>query len=186
MRKGGIVAELPQLFMRLPSVRLSYPCADPTERATPEDAAEIAAVLSEAFDEPWDERRVRRELGPEEGVDASYVVRDKGVVVAVASARHLPDLYPSAGYLHYVGAIAAVAGRGFGGVTTLAVLKHFRDEGLEGAVLETDDFRLSAIRTYLKIGFVPEYRHEQDQERWSRVLPLVLGPRRTATLSADA
>lgn len=179
------MAELPQLFMCLPCLALSYPTDDLAEEARPEDAAGIAAVLSKAFDEPWDAERVRHELGPEGGVDASYVVRENGAVVAVASARHLPDHYPGAGYLHYVGADAAKAGRGLGGLVTLAVLKHFRDEGLEAVVLETDDFRLPAIRTYLKIGFVPEYRHEQDQVRWSKIFPLVLGPGRSGAPRAD-
>ena len=179
------MAELPQLFMRLPSLALSYPTNDPTEEATPGDATAIAAVLSQAFDEPWDAERVRHELGPDGGVDVSYVVKENGVVVAVASARHLPDHYPGVGYLHYVGADAAKAGRGLGGFVSLAVLKHFRDEGLEAAVLETDDFRLPAIRTYLKIGFVPEYRHEQDQARWSKIFPLVLSPGRAAVPCTD-
>ncbi len=171
------MAELPQLFMRLPSLALSFPADDPSELASPADAPEIATVLTEAFQELWDADRVRRELGPEDGVDASYVVREDNNVVAVASARHLPELYPDAGYLHYVGAYGAKAGRGLGRIVTLAVLRHFREEGLEAVVLETDDFRLPAIRTYLKLGFVPVYRHEEDQPRWSKIFPLVLGPR---------
>lgn len=171
------MAEPPQLFMRLPSLELDYPTDGPSELASSDDAAGIAAVLAEAFDEPWDTERVRRELGPEDGVDASYVVREDDKIVAVASARHLPELYPGCGYLHYVGASGVKAGRGLGGLVTLAVLRHFRDEGLEAVVLETDDFRLPAIRTYLKLGFVPVYRHEQDQYRWSKIFPLVLGPR---------
>ncbi len=179
------MAELPQLFMRLPSLALAYPTDDPSEQATPDDALGIAAVLTEAFEEPWEVERVRRELGPADGVDATYVVRDDGRVVAVASARHLPEQYPQAGYLHYVGAYRAEAGRGLGGLVTWAVLKHFRDEGLGSAVLETDDFRLPAIRTYLKIGFVPEYRHPQDQSRWSRIFPLVLGRRQSPAARSD-
>ncbi|MDA8266467.1 MAG: GNAT family N-acetyltransferase [Actinomycetota bacterium] len=179
------MAELPQLFMRLPSLALTYPADDPSEQATPDDASGIAALLTETFEEPWDVERVRRELGSADGVDATYVVRDSGQIVAVASARHLPEQYPRAGYLHYVGAYGAKAGRGLGGLVTWAVLKHFRDEGLESAVLETDDFRLPAIRTYLKIGFVPEYRHEQDQSRWSKIIPLVLGRRQNPPARDD-
>ncbi len=179
------MAELPQLFMRLPKLALEDVTDDPSEKATPEDAAQIAALLSEAFEEEWDAERVIRELGPDEGVDASFVVRESQAVVAVASARHVPDLYPGAGYLHYVAADSSRAGRGLGSVVTLAVLRHFRDEGLDTAVLETDDFRLPAIRTYLKLGFVPEYRHQADQGRWSRVIPLVLGPNRSGTARSD-
>ena len=42
--------------------------------------------------------------------------------------------------------------------------------GLDQAVLETDDFRLPAVRTYLRLGFVPEPRTPGDARRWSKVL----------------
>jgi mycothiol synthase len=41
---------------------------------------------------------------------------------------------------------------------------------LDQAVLETDDFRLPAVRTYLRLGFVPEPRTPGDARRWSKVL----------------
>ncbi len=178
------MAELPQLFMRLPRLAPDWPDGDGSELAGPEDAAAIAALISAAFEEDWDAGRAARELGPDEGVDASYVVRQDGGVVAVASARHM-SAYPDAGYLHYVAADSSRAGRGLGTVVTAAVLQHFAHEGLDAVVLETDDFRLPAIRTYLKLGFVPEYRHEEDQARWSRIIPLVLGPSRSAAGQSD-
>ena len=50
------------------------------------------------------------------------------------------------------------------------VLVHFVAAGLDQAVLETDDFRLPAVRTYLRLGFVPEPRTPGDARRWSKVL----------------
>jgi hypothetical protein len=41
---------------------------------------------------------------------------------------------------------------------------------LDQAVLETDDFRLPAVRTYLRLGFVPEPRTPGEARRWSKVL----------------
>lgn len=181
------MTELPQLFMRLPRLSAEHAAGDElSERATPDDAARIATLLSAAYDEEWDAARVLQELGPSEGVDASYVVREGDVVVAVASSRHLEQTFPGVGYLHYVAADSVTSGRGLGGVVTRAVLRHFLEEGLVSVVLETDDFRLPAIRTYLKIGFVPDYRHEEDQARWSRVLPMVVGTRPTAMRGTNA
>ena len=172
------MSDVPQLCMRLPRLAFEVvPGDDFSEMATEEDAGGIAALLSAAFQEEWDADRVVRDLGPAQGVDASYVVRDQGRVVAVASARHLPEVFPGSGYLHYVAADASQSGRGLGAVVTKAVLRHFLDEGVGSAILETDDFRLPAIRTYLKLGFVPEYRHDEDQVRWSRVLPAVVARR---------
>jgi hypothetical protein len=40
----------------------------------------------------------------------------------------------------------------------------------QAVVLETDDFRLPAVRTYLRLGFVPEPRTPGEARRWSKVL----------------
>ena len=53
---------------------------------------------------------------------------------------------------------------------TLAVLRYFRDRGFERARLSTDDYRLSAIRAYLDLGFAPELTHPSHPARWDAVL----------------
>jgi mycothiol synthase len=82
----------------------------------------------------------------------------------------LPGRYPEAGYVHYVGARVSERGQRLGEVVTRRVLVHFAAAGLDQAVLETDDFRLPAVRTYLRLGFVPEPRTPGDARRWSKVL----------------
>jgi mycothiol synthase len=51
----------------------------------------------------------------------------------------------------------------------LAVLHHFRESGCTGAVLETDDHRLPAIRLYLSLGFLPQMVAPDHPERWRAV-----------------
>ena len=46
-------------------------------------------------------------------------------------------------------------------------------EGRQRAFLSTDDFRLPAIRTYLKLGFEPYLVHENQRERWRKVLAAI-------------
>jgi mycothiol synthase len=61
------------------------------------------------------------------------------------------------------------------------MLVDFRARGYRDAVLETDDFRLPAIRTYLRHGYVPvteNVKGENHLKRWSAILPQVLSPRR--------
>jgi mycothiol synthase len=64
----------------------------------------------------------------------------------------------------------AERGGRLGEVVTRRVLAHFAAAGLDQAVLETDAFRLAAVRTYLRLGFVPEPRAPGDARRWSTVL----------------
>lgn len=167
-----------QLFMRLPQLTdlpsvpplptgYSLLTADVDRMA---DRKELAAVLSDAFEEHWDAERVERVLSQAEGVRTIYAVVRDGEIVATASARTLPQAYPAAGYVHYVGVDSRHRGHRLGEIVTHAVLRDFVASGETSAVLETDDFRGPAIRTYLRLGFVPEYRGSDDQARWSLVL----------------
>jgi len=58
---------------------------------------------------------------------------------------------------------------------SLAVLKAMASRGDTDAMLETDDARIPAIRSYLALGFTPVYAPDDDQgldhrHRWSAVL----------------
>src|SRR6266567_797382 len=88
-----------QLFMRLPELS-DLPPAPPHEpcyalrAAVPTDHGQLAELLSEAFGDRWDAKRVAAEFSPGNGVEATYVVVSPVGVVATASARRLPDRYP--------------------------------------------------------------------------------------------
>ena len=98
--------------------------------------------------------------------------------VPVASAtmwRAATANHPTRGYLHMVGALPAYRGRGLGRAVSLAVLKAMASRGDTDAMLETDDARIPAIRSYLALGFTPVYTPDDGQRldhrhRWSAVL----------------
>ena len=47
-------------------------------------------------------------------------------------------------------------------------------EGMETARLRTDDWRIPAIKTYLKIGFEPDLTSEPDyKERWEKIFEII-------------
>lgn len=90
--------------------------------------------------------------------------------VASATAWRAPSTGPRTGYVHMVCALPEHRGKGLGRLVTLAVLHHLHGRGDEEALLETDDFRLPAIRTYLGLGFVPVYLEDPASDhvaRWS-------------------
>jgi mycothiol synthase len=138
------------------------------------DCASLAALLTRAFDTSWDEALVRSRLTEAPDVGAIYLIAHRRDLVATASARLGVAAFPNAGYVHWVAADPAYRRQGWGRLVTLRVLHHFRDAGLPQAVLETDDWRLAALRTYLHLGFVPEYRGREDQRRWARLFPQLL------------
>jgi mycothiol synthase len=169
--------EQTRIFMRRPWLDdLPRPPALPAGATlrcyAPSDLMALAALLTRAFDETWDEGRVRSRLAGAPDVEAISVVAQGQTLMATASARLLPGEYPGSGYLHWVATDPAYQGCGLGRLVSLRMLRHFKETGLRDAVLETQDFRVTAVRTYLRLGFVPEYRYgdPHEQLRWARLL----------------
>ena len=142
------------------------------------DRPSLAATLAEAFGEPWDNVRLERQLTAAPDVRAIYVVAHGDRVVGTTSSRTLRGDFPSAGYVHWVGVATAHLRRGLGAALLARTLRDFRERGDRSAVLETDDFRIPAIRSYLKFGFLPIYdaRGEDHRNRWSAVMERVVAP----------
>ncbi|QHW34457.1 GNAT family N-acetyltransferase [Paenibacillus rhizovicinus] len=105
-----------------------------------------------------------------------FVCDRSGVPVATASAWFRPQWNADTGYLHMVGIVPEHAGRGLGLWVSLAALLQMKQEGRTRCVLHTDNFRLPAVKTYLKLGYMPEVVDEAHANRW-RGLAGVLGRR---------
>lgn len=171
-----------RLFMRRPwlddlPAAPSLPDGFAQRTYRPGDEAALAALLTRAFAETenWDAQTLGERLTAAPDVPAIFLLTDgSDRPVATASAR-LMEIYPGSGYLHWVGVDPAYQGKGLGAHISLCVLRYFKDRGLRDAVLETHDYRLAAVRTYLRLGFVPESRDDAEQRRWARVLPRLLG-----------
>lgn len=165
-----------QLFMTHPDLGAGFPApalpAGMTLRAaSAADSTAIAALLAEAFEEEWDEARVSRELLDAADVAVTWVIADAQGILAVASERLMPETYPGAGYVHYVGVASRARGLGLGAIVTAKCMTGFAERGLPTAVLETDDFRIPAVITYLRLGYVPTYRNPEEQKAWSGLFP---------------
>jgi mycothiol synthase len=137
------------------------------------DGLHWARILRESFvEDSFDEARFEREMRqhPAYRPDRIFLVcAPDGLPCATASAYRLDAYGPNAGCLHYVGVCPAHVGRRLGYAVSLAVLHKFRSEGLQMAVLQTDDFRLAAVKTYLRLGFSPLIVHESQPARWHAV-----------------
>lgn len=173
-----------QLLMRRPDLAALPPAPARVESADARDVPGLASLLDAAFDEAWDGGRVRRDLLDDPSVRRTLIIRDGDAIVATASARVLPSEYPGAGYVHWVASDPTQRGQGLGFAAILAVLRVFLTEGLTEAVLETDDERLRAIRVYLGLGFIPQYRDDSHQLRWSKIFTALAEERRHAPRDA--
>jgi len=139
--------------------------------ATSADASELASLLAAAFapTHEWDVDRVNAELLECADVPTSYIISDCDAIVATASVLLRADQALNAGYLHWVAVNPSWQGQGLGYVVSLAVLHELARLGRSGASLKTDDHRLAAIKTYLKLGFVGVCNCDEDVDRWARI-----------------
>lgn len=145
--------------------------------ATDADEAALSETLTAAFADTWSVERVRRDLLDADDVEATFVVTHDGRAVATASSRWVPDRFPGAGYVHWVGTAPEHTRRGLAAVLLIELLGRFVELGRASAVLETDDFRHPALRSYLRLGFTPVYevRGEDHRQRWSAIFTALLG-----------
>ena len=105
------------------------------------------------------------DLKPQE--DLVFVRDVKGERVAtVAFVLHKDG----AGYVHTVCCKEAHRGKGIGDAMNSFALSRLEDRGAVYEYLTTDDFRLGAIKTYLRAGFEPCIDTDEMKERWANVL----------------
>lgn len=166
--------DLRQLEMRLPSLT-SLPevrVADGYLLRTYRDGdlAAWARLVSECIGGHYDEAACRESLlmdtskfAPQ---DLLFAVKD-GEMVGTACALRKQATEKGPGYLHMVAVATEHRGRGLGRALVIAVLRRFRELGYREVVLQTDDFRLPAIRTYLAVGFRPVFTHDSHAARWA-------------------
>jgi ribosomal protein S18 acetylase RimI-like enzyme len=79
------------------------------------------------------------------------------------------------GRVHWVATHRSVRGLGLGRAVTVAVLRILAQAGFERVMLETQAFRIPAIRLYLSLSFVPTIRSEEDGIAWAGALERIEG-----------
>jgi len=98
------------------------------------------------------------------------VHRESGDLVVTAMATHSPSpLHPFGGALGWVAGDPAHRGKGLGYVVCAAVTRRFLEAGYRRIYLQTDDWRLPALKTYLKLGWVPFLFQADMPGRWRTV-----------------
>lgn len=93
-----------------------------------------------------------------------------GEPAATAMATHSPlPLHPSGGELAWVAASPQHRGRGLGLAVCAAATRRFLEMGYRRVYLKTDDWRLPALKTYLKLGYRPYLFAAGMESRWAAI-----------------
>ncbi|MCC7263040.1 MAG: GNAT family N-acetyltransferase [Candidatus Latescibacteria bacterium] len=170
---------LPQLRMGylhpVPPLTPTWPAGYQLRSFQPGDEASWAALLNANGElGEWNPERVA-------GVMAGGLVRQFFAVaptgeLAACAGVHEVDLDGTEYWeIGWVAAHPAHRGSGLGGLVTGAATAYALTLAKRPIMLRTDDFRLPAIKVYLRLGFTPLLDHPSYPERW-RLLAARLGP----------
>lgn len=100
-----------------------------------------------------------------------FAVDPTGIPVATATCWEVPTFYPKCcAVLHMVGVLPDHRAHSLGRIVSAAAMEKARADGFSMIALRTDDFRVPAVRTYLKLGFIPRPLDESQIERWRNIL----------------
>jgi predicted dehydrogenase/GNAT superfamily N-acetyltransferase len=164
-----------QLVMEWPEGRpvpsAPLPAGYELRQYTEADEAAYIELMDKAGFTGWTPEQVRgmiRQVLP----DGFFLVvhRPTGRLVATTVSIHRPtDRYPYGGELGWVAGDSEHKGKGLGMVVCAAATARLLQAGYRRIYLQTDDFRLPALKTYLKLGYRPDFSHESMEERWRRI-----------------
>jgi len=135
------------------------------------DEAAWAEIINNSLGPGWDAKKCRRQLTgrlrfrPYGLFFATY--EGKPIGTACSWTHSLRE--KKVGAVHMVGVVPEHQGRRLGYALCLSVLRFLQENGFQSARLTTDDFRLPAIKTYLNLGFQPDYIEEDHKSRWITV-----------------
>ena len=73
------------------------------------------------------------------------------------------------GYIDMLAVLPDHTGHKLGKWLTVFLLYYFKAQHVAYVMLDTDDFRLPAIKNYLNLGFVPTYVRENHVLRWRNI-----------------
>lgn len=95
--------------------------------------------------------------------------KTNAIVASAAAEKTDYDDHPELGCLGWVMTDEAYRGRGLGKAVTLLAMQTLAKYGYQQFALLTDDWRLEAIKLYLKLGWKPWLADESMPTRWQNL-----------------
>ncbi|MBI3910993.1 MAG: GNAT family N-acetyltransferase [Armatimonadetes bacterium] len=169
------IASPSQMYMLRPHLEglpeLALPAGFGLRTYRPGDEAAWARIMNHCIGRDWTTDRCRREMveNPAIPPDSFFFATRGDEPVGTACAQIQPPGQRDLGTIHMVGVAPECRGHGLGTLLTLAVLRWLADQGFRRAQLSTDDWRLPAIRTYLRLGLLPVLFDARHRARWQAV-----------------
>jgi mycothiol synthase len=97
-----------------------------------------------------------------------FLISPQGEIAGTVTYQYSPN--ENTGTIHMVGIKQEFQGMGLALPMNLYAVEKILQDGKTKIDLQTDDWRIPAIKTYLKAGFKPVYHTPDMKERWKNVI----------------
>ena len=118
----------------------------------------------------WDRRRLADVL---EGTRVQLFIEYEGQLVACTGCNDRTRELRPCWEMGWVAVHPDFQGRGLGKFIVSAAVAQAKALGPRPIYLLTDDFRVPALRCYLKLGFAPNNSHSSYPRRWADIFALL-------------
>ena len=122
------------------------------------------------FDGIWNENTFQEFISPIERQKGSRLILEKNTVIAATFASAAIYETKEVGRLDFVVTHPVHRKKGLGKNICIAVINHFIEKKYNKVILQTDDWRISAIAVYLKLGFKPVFTSKKLEEKWKEII----------------
>ncbi len=119
----------------------------------------------------WDQARFQKDIlsTVDDAKNDIFIVNNSGSPVGFA-VLHKKNLSNGLREVGYIAVRPENRGKRLGYELITHILTEMKKRGIDQAYLRTDSFRIPAIKTYLKCGFYPYIKNENEKKRWQSMM----------------
>ena len=125
-------------------------------------------LMTEAIGGGWSVENFKKNMLSRAGIYPDgifYIINEKSGIIASATGIAGED--GITGDLHMVAVSPGYRGKGLSFPLCARVINYLNGRGIKKIKLTTDDHRVPAIKTYLKLGFIPVLSDDTMAGRWN-------------------
>lgn len=115
----------------------------------------------------WTSEDFHKKMLGDKGINPEgifFITKKNGLIVGTATGKLKTE--PGEGYLHMVAIHPDFRGFGLAKPLNARAIDYLVENGVNKITLNTDDFRIPAIKVYIWLGFLPVINDTGMEERW--------------------
>ena len=170
--EGRIFPERPQLTMKWPRSRLGDRLSEDLAEGyairtyQPRDEERFFELMEFGEFDPWDEDKLSHNMNRIIPGGWFFITYSQIPVATAMCLHNYSDSNPFTGDVGWLACDPAHRGKGLGLQITSFVTNRFLQAGYSRIQLHTEYYRLAAIKTYLKSGYVPDIDDDTTIGLW--------------------